>query len=84
MDFKAKDVIVIGRSIGSGPGCHIASKNAIGSLVLVSPFKSIKSVVKSVLGRFAVFFIADRFKNNEYPFCLFMRKKTGLYRWNIV
>jgi len=65
LEFKAKDVIVIGRSIGSGPSCHLASMNAIGSLVLISPFKSIKSVVKSVLGTLAAFLIADRFKNIE-------------------
>ena len=65
LNYKPKDVFVMGRSIGSGPACYIAANKPIGGLILVSAFKSIKAVVKSAFGKLAAFFIAERFKNIE-------------------
>lgn len=65
LGFKPTDILIIGRSLGSGPACSLASKKLSAGLILISPFKSIKSVVKSAFGRFASFFIAERFKNIE-------------------
>jgi len=40
--WPSSQIIVVGRSIGSGPACHVASKNAnLGCLALISPFMSI-------------------------------------------
>ena len=44
--WKEEDIIVCGRSIGSGPACYIASKHSPGALSLVSPHTSIRGVVK--------------------------------------
>lgn len=37
----SKDIYIIGRSIGSGPACHLASKIQNEKLVLISPFDTI-------------------------------------------
>lgn len=65
LGFKSKDIIVVGRSIGSGPASFLASQKQVCALILISPFKSIKAAVKSAFGRLAALFIADRFKNVE-------------------
>jgi len=44
--WQEKDLIVCGRSIGSGPACHIAAKHKNAALVLISPHTSIRGVVK--------------------------------------
>jgi abhydrolase domain-containing protein 17 len=60
------DIVVCGRSIGSGPACHIASLNSPAALVLVSPHTSIRGVVKDqFLGGLAQYMIAERFRNIE-------------------
>ena len=35
---KQNDILVFGRSIGTGPACHIASKYEPLALILMSPF----------------------------------------------
>lgn len=46
LNWKAADIIVCGRSIGSGPGCYLSSTYRPSSLVLVSPHTSIRGIVK--------------------------------------
>lgn len=42
LGVRYKHVILMGRSIGSGPACYLASKFPIGGLLLVAPFASIR------------------------------------------
>ena len=44
--WREEDIVVCGRSIGSGPACHVASIYKPSALVLVSPHTSIRGVVK--------------------------------------
>ena len=46
LNWREEDIVVCGRSIGSGPACYIASNHSPGGLVLVSPHTSIRGVVK--------------------------------------
>ena len=48
--LKEKDIIVMGRSLGSGPSTHLAAKYDPRSLVLMSPYTSIKCVAKGKVG----------------------------------
>ena len=42
-NYSEKDIILIGRSMGSGPACALAVKYpSISSLVLLSPYTSLK------------------------------------------
>jgi hypothetical protein len=50
-----KSICVIGRSIGSGPACHLATAIKSDQLVLISPFDSISSVAREKLNCFECF-----------------------------
>ena len=48
--LKESDILVLGRSMGSGPSVHLASTRSPGLLILVSSFTSIKNVVYERFG----------------------------------
>lgn len=50
LGFKQQDVIVMGRSIGTGVALELMGKASPGALVLISPFASIKSLAREVAG----------------------------------
>ena len=58
MGVEPNHIYVFGRSIGSGPSSYLSSKRDIGGLVLMSPFTSVKSVAKNLVGFFS-FMISD-------------------------
>ena len=64
--FPAEDIIVFGRSIGSGPACYLASKYNLHSLILMSAFTSLRDVVKGFVGSFLQFIVAERFNNKAW------------------
>lgn len=47
-DFADKDIIAVGRSLGSGVAVNLAHKNSLGGLVLVSPFTSLPDVAAPI------------------------------------
>jgi len=63
LKIDPRDLIIFGRSIGSGPASYLASKRNIGALVLMSGFTSIRSVVKDFAGSWATYLIKERFDN---------------------
>lgn len=46
LKWKESDIIICGRSIGSGPACYLAANYKPAALVLISPHTSIRGVVK--------------------------------------
>jgi len=44
---KHKDIIVMGRSLGSGVATYIASKRDVSKLVLITPYDSIKNLAQA-------------------------------------
>ena len=46
--FRPEDIIVVGRSIGSGPACYLAEKYPVGGLVIISGFMSAPRVITRV------------------------------------
>jgi hypothetical protein len=63
LKYDAKDVILFGRSMGSGPACYLASISKPSSLILLSPYTSLKDAVKSLLGSLPSLIVRDRFQN---------------------
>ena len=68
--IKTNNIILMGRCIGSGPATYLAMKHNILSLVLLSPFKSIKEAVKTMFpklhfGNFLQNFVKERFNNYD-------------------
>jgi esterase/lipase len=64
--MNPRDIMVFGRSIGSGPATWIASHKNPGALLLMSAYTSIRSVVRNVAGKLAQFLVAERFCNLEH------------------
>jgi len=68
--FAPKDIIFLGRSLGSAILTQCAASNKVAALILLSPFTSIKSVVQhanghSTLGGVAASLISDCFETIE-------------------
>ncbi|CAG9333721.1 unnamed protein product [Blepharisma stoltei] len=83
--IKESDIIILGRSIGSGPATFIAAKKNPGALVLMSAYTSIKDVAKKITCCAA--FLKNRFKNTHVmnkvvcPTLLIHGKKDTLIPW---
>lgn len=60
-NLQDKDIYVIGRSIGTGPSVYLATLRTPKALILISPFKSIKSIKN----KFISLFLLDIFKSIE-------------------
>ena len=65
MGVDQKDIILFGRSMGSGPTSYLASIRKPYALVLMSPYTSIKNAAKSILGwaSFLGFIVYEKFRN---------------------
>lgn len=50
LGFKEQNIIVMGRSIGTGVALELMQKAQPGALVLISPFTSIKSLAREFVG----------------------------------
>lgn len=62
--WPTENILVFGRSVVTGPALTLAAQHAVGGLILVSPFLSIKDVGREIFG-YMVDLIAERFPNNE-------------------
>jgi len=65
---QTKHIILFGRSIGTGPCAMLASECyqneiEIGGLILQSPYKSIKEIVRELIGKVAASFVMNRWNN---------------------
>lgn len=63
MKISQDKIILSGRSIGSGPACHLASKNNPRCLILISPIKSVIGIAKKLCGKWADYLLEERFDN---------------------
>lgn len=62
-DIKPENIILFGRSIGSGPATYLAARRPIKALILMSPYTSIRNVVKGLFGEVIQYLVAERFRN---------------------
>jgi abhydrolase domain-containing protein 17 len=65
LGFETQNIMVVGRSIGSGPALHVASLYDVGGLVLLSPFLSLCEAVGDLYGAIASGLLKQRFDNKE-------------------
>jgi fermentation-respiration switch protein FrsA (DUF1100 family) len=63
--IEEQNIIIFGRSMGSGPACHVAAMRNPGALLLMSAFKSIRAIAQEKAGNLLKYLIQDRFKNIE-------------------
>lgn len=62
---RYSQVILFGRSLGSGPAIYLASRFPVGGLILVSAFLSIRAAVQSIGGYFLSMAFQERFNNGS-------------------
>ncbi len=85
--YAPTDVILFGRSIGSGPASYLAAKYQVHSLILMSAFTSLRAVVKGFVGPLFQYLIAERFSNKDCmprvkcPVFLMHGKKDNIVSW---
>tara|TARA_B110000285_G_C14800985_1_gene457437 strand:+ start:326 stop:649 length:324 start_codon:yes stop_codon:yes gene_type:complete len=67
LGIAQKDIILFGRSMGSGPTSYLSSVREPYSIMLMSPYTSIQAAAKSILGwaSFIGFIVYEKFKNIE-------------------
>mmetsp|Transcript_96441 Transcript_96441/g.132796 ORF Transcript_96441/g.132796 Transcript_96441/m.132796 type:complete len:129 (+) Transcript_96441:109-495(+) len=58
-------MILFGRSMGSGPAAYLSAKKRAHSMLLISPYTSIKDASKSTFGwaKFLSVIVTDMFRN---------------------
>jgi dienelactone hydrolase len=61
--WNPKNIILFGRSIGSGPATWLAANKNPGGLLLMSAYTSIRAVVSHLAGTIPSLLIKDRFSN---------------------
>ena len=61
--FSTENIILFGRSIGTGPAVYAAGRRPVGGLILMSPYTSIRAVVKHIVGSVLQYAVAERFMN---------------------
>jgi len=50
LHWDPKSIILFGRSIGTGPAVRLAAEREVGGVILVSPYTSVKDMVKNHAG----------------------------------
>ncbi|CAE7358542.1 aho-3 [Symbiodinium natans] len=58
-----EQIILFGRSVGSGPTVYLASRFPVGGLILVAAFASVREAAKSLVGPFVANVLEERFPN---------------------
>lgn len=62
---RYSQIVLFGRSLGSGPAVYLASQYPVGGLILVSAFSSIRAAVQSIAGRIIALAVRERFPNSQ-------------------
>lgn len=62
---RYSQIILFGRSLGSGPAVFLAAQYPVGGLILVSAFTSIRAAVQSIVGRVVAWTFNERFPNSR-------------------
>ena len=71
MKVADEDISLMGRSLGSSPSCYIAKERPnVGSLILISPFKSLREVAKDRVGKILSYLLAERYRNVDLIECV--------------
>lgn len=58
-------IVILGRSLGSGPAVYLASQYPIGGLILVNAFTTLRAAVKGLAGEFLAWMFPDSFNNER-------------------
>ncbi|OMJ90297.1 hypothetical protein SteCoe_7316 [Stentor coeruleus] len=65
LGIAVNNLIIVGRSIGTGPATQIAGEGA-AALILLSPYTSIRKLIKRLVGTFLSYIVKDQYRNIDY------------------
>lgn len=66
-DIDSENIVVMGRSIGSGPAVYLSHERSVRSVMLISPFESIRAVAQSKMPFLPVgLILKHRFPSKKY------------------
>lgn len=65
-DYRTQDIILYGRSIGSGIASFLATKNRVKALILETPYYNLAWLAKHYYPIIPTFFLKYKFANNEF------------------
>lgn len=65
VNVRYSQIILFGRSLGSGPAVYLAAQYPVGGLILVNAISSVKAAVQSVAGRLIAWTWRERFPNHK-------------------
>lgn len=67
LEIPPQNIVVIGRSMGSGPAVHLASLRTPANLVLISPYTSIRNASINLVGSLltSILAVKERFNNES-------------------
>lgn len=63
LGYDSSDIILFGRSMGSGPASYLASVFKPCALILLSPYMSLREAVRSLVGLIPSLLVMERFQN---------------------
>jgi fermentation-respiration switch protein FrsA (DUF1100 family) len=63
MGLSPNDIILFGRSLGTGPATELAAFVQPCALLLMTAYTSIRNVITSIAGKLAGFLVYERFRN---------------------
>lgn len=63
LEIKESQIIILGKSLGTGPSTHLAAHRNPRALILVTPYTSIRECVGDLMGFLSKYLIAERFRN---------------------
>lgn len=66
LGVEEEHIYVFGRSIGTAPSLYLASKRKPGSLILMSPFTSVRAVAENLVGNLFKYLISERYTTFSY------------------
>jgi len=64
LQWPLDSIMILGRSIGTGPAISLANKHEVHGVIIVSPFLSVREVCRDTIGPLANL-IDERFPNHE-------------------
>jgi predicted esterase len=59
------NILILGRSIGTGPSTHLSSLFPVGCLILISGYTSLQSLVKDLFGKVISSQVKQLFQNEK-------------------
>jgi hypothetical protein len=63
LKVEEENIYVFGRSIGTSPALYLSSKRKPASLILMSPFTSVRAVAQNLVGNLFKFLVSERYIN---------------------